>query len=169
MESGGGWKRWPFSQSPPGVGAAVPSPCSCSFSFFLSTLCSITLQSLALLVPSAWQMDCNRGTWPLEGSTTSLGASWTWKKGCSGRVRLWDSPAQCKVLGILRSCQQPGCEEGPSMKRKPAGEAGRLVKPDADCIHLSSGSHVSRSPGPSLIPTQLSCHPQRGPREFPIC
>ena len=107
----------------------VPSPCSCSFCFFFSSLRSLTLRSLALPMPPAWRMDSNRVARPLEGSTTSLGASWTWKKGCSGRVRLWDSPAQCKVLGILRSCQQPGCEQGLSMKRKPAGEAGPLVKP----------------------------------------
>ena len=111
----------------------VPSPCSCSSSFLFSSLCSLTLRSVGLPVPSAWRWTATEGPghwrgpplpWELPGLEVGVG-----KEGCSGRVRLWDSPAQCKVPGVLRSCQQPGCEQGLSMKRKPAGEAGPLVKP----------------------------------------
>ena len=51
-----------------------PSPCSCSFCFFFSSLRSFTLRSLALPMPPAWRMDSSRVARPLEGSTTSLGA-----------------------------------------------------------------------------------------------
>lgn len=51
-----------------------PSPCSCSFCFFFSSLRSLTLRSLALPMPPAWRMDSSRVARPLEGSTTSLGA-----------------------------------------------------------------------------------------------
>ena len=64
----------------------VPSPCSCSFCFFFSSLRSLTLRSLALPMPPAWRMDSNRVARPLEGSTTSLGAPWTGSGGGEGRL-----------------------------------------------------------------------------------
>lgn len=70
-------------------GRRVPSPCSCSFCFFFSSLRSLTLRSLALPMPPAWRMDSSRVARPLEGSTTSLGAPWTGAGGGEGCRERW--------------------------------------------------------------------------------
>lgn len=68
---------WRVDREPGYCDILCPSPCSCSFCFFFSSLRSLTLRSLALPMLLAWQMDSSRVARPLEGSTTSLGAPWT--------------------------------------------------------------------------------------------
>ena len=157
LESGGGWKRRPFLRALLESVQQSPLTLLLLLLFLILYLVFPDTPECGLAGAPSLAMDCNRGARPLEGSTTSLGAPWTGKKGCSGRAGLWDSPTQCKVLGVPRSHQQSDCEEGLSVNRKPAGEAWMLT------ASTRAQEVVSRSPGPSLIPTQLSCHLQKEP------
>ena len=157
MESGGGWKRWHFLRALLESVQQSPLTLLLLLLFLILYLVFPDTPECGLASALSLAMDCNRGARPLEGSPTSLGAPWTGKKGCSGRAGLWDSPTQCKVLGVPRSHQQSDCEEGLSVNRKPAGEAWMLT------ASTRAQEVVSRSPGPSLIPTQLSCHLQKEP------
>lgn len=61
------------------------------------------------------------------------------------------------------SPQQPSCEEGFLLKRKPAGEVGlpetTSLEADLSACAEGSGNLCPGSPGPSPAPTQVRCDP----------